>query len=83
MMTNNPIRERLTQEIYQLPDDKLAEVFDLIHSFRVGGQKEQGEDAQLLNELRALIRKPNPAPLGAFRLDLKHHCFDREDANAR
>lgn len=34
-------------------------------------------------ELVGLIRQPNPAPLGDFRLDLGDYHFDREDANAR
>jgi hypothetical protein len=39
--------------------------------------------AEVLEDLRQCIRQPNPAPLGAFRLNLSDYHFDREEANAR
>jgi len=94
MITANPIREQLKQELQQIPDGKLAEILDLVHYFRVGIQMEQRggvnieplpatTDEQFLDELRAFIRMPNPAPLGEFRLNLNGYRFDREEANER
>ncbi len=94
MVTANAIREQLKQELHQIPDGKLAEILDLVHYFRIGIQMEQRggvnieplsatTDAQLLDELRAFIRRPNPAPLGEFRLNLEGYRFDREEANER
>jgi hypothetical protein len=62
MLAVNPLRERLVEEIRQIPDTKLAEV---------------------LEDLQCCIRQPNPAPLGAFSLDLNGFRFDREEANER
>ena len=94
MVTTNPIREQLTQELHQIPDGKLAEILDLVHYFRLGIQMEQhgsvstkplpaASNDQLLDELRACICKPNPAPLGEFRLNLDGYRFNREEANER
>jgi hypothetical protein len=94
MVTQNPIREQLKQELHQIPDGKLAEILDLVHYFRLGVQLEQRggvstesapatTDDQFLEELRACIRKPNPAPLGEFRLNLEGYRFSREEANER
>lgn len=94
MITTNPIREQLGQELHQIPDGKLAEILDLVHYFRLGIQMEQRSgvateplpaipDDQLLDELRACIRKPNPAPLGKFRLNLEGYRFNRDEANER
>jgi hypothetical protein len=35
-MTTQQLRERLLQEIEQLPSDRLAAVFDVLHFFRLG-----------------------------------------------
>lgn len=93
MLAANPLRERLAEEIRQLPDTKLAEVLDFIHYFRLGLQASQRvisqpstqvtENDALLEDLKRCIRQPNPAPLGAFSLDLTGYRFDREEANER
>ena len=35
------LQEQLIEEIKQIPNDKLAEVYDLIHYFRIGLLKEK------------------------------------------
>ncbi len=35
------LKERLIEEIKQIPSDKLAEVYDLVHYFRLGLAHEQ------------------------------------------
>ena len=35
-MTTIELRERLLDEIQRIPDTRIAEVFDLIHFFRIG-----------------------------------------------
>lgn len=35
-MTSMELRERLLDEIQRIPDTKIAEIFDLIHFFRIG-----------------------------------------------
>ncbi|WP_341327264.1 hypothetical protein [Methylotuvimicrobium sp. KM2] len=38
------LQEQLIEEIKQLPDEKLAEVYDLVHFFRLGlAQEKQAE----------------------------------------
>jgi hypothetical protein len=93
MLAVNPLRERLVEEIRQIPDTKLAEVLDFIHYFRLGLQASQrvasqqptpaAQNGDLLEELKRCIRQPNPAPLGNFSLDLSGYRFDREEANER
>ncbi len=95
MDPSNLIRAQLSRELQQIPDGKLAEILHLLHDFRLGLETEQRgfassnesqtetEDQSLLNELRAVIRKPNPAPLSEFRLNLEGYRFNREEANAR
>ncbi len=93
MLAVNPLRERLVEEIRQIPDTKLAEVLDFIHYFRLGLQASQrvasesltqsAQNDDVLEELKRCIRQPNPAPLGAFSLDLNGFRFDREEANER
>jgi len=90
MLAVNPLRERLVEEISQIPDTKLAEVLDFIHYFRLGLQASQRLTNQqptqpddLLEDLKRCIRKPNPALLGNFSLDLSGYHFDREEANER
>ncbi|MDX9988534.1 hypothetical protein [Thiothrix unzii] len=93
MLAVNPLRERLVEEISQIPDTKLAEVLDFIYYFRLGLQASQllnnhqptqaAQPDDLLDELKRCIRQPNPAPIGDFCLDLRNYRFDREEANAR
>ncbi|WPL18345.1 hypothetical protein Thiowin_03416 [Thiorhodovibrio winogradskyi] len=92
---SNPIRAQLRRELQEIPDGKLAEILDLLHYFRLGLETEQRGiatseephpktgDQPLLSELHAIIRKPNPAPLGVFRLNLERYHFNREEANER
>ncbi len=35
------LREKIIEEIQNIPEDKLAEIYDLIHSFRLGLTLEQ------------------------------------------
>ena len=35
-MTSMELRERLLDEIQRIPDTRIAEIFDLIHFFRIG-----------------------------------------------
>jgi hypothetical protein len=35
-MTSNQLREKLREEILNIPDSRLQEVFDFIHYFRLG-----------------------------------------------
>jgi hypothetical protein len=44
-MTASQLRARLEEEIRELPDSRLQEVYDLIHVFRLGLQREQVQDA--------------------------------------
>jgi hypothetical protein len=44
-MTASQLRARLQEEIRELPDSQLQEVYDLIHVFRLGLQREQVQDA--------------------------------------
>lgn len=39
-MTSTQLREKLREEIRGLPDSRLQEVFDFIHFFRLGVEKE-------------------------------------------
>ena len=39
-MTSTQLREKLREEIHSLPDSYLQEVFDFIHFFRLGVEKE-------------------------------------------
>jgi hypothetical protein len=44
-MTASQLRARLEEEIRELPDSRLQEVYDLIHVFRLSLQREQVQDA--------------------------------------
>jgi hypothetical protein len=35
--------QKIYQELQDIPEDKLAEIYDLIHYFRLGLGKEQGQ----------------------------------------
>lgn len=92
MLAVSVLRERLIEEISQIPDTKLAELFNFIHYFRVGLQASQPMDElstpveqqdALLEQLKLLICKPNLAPVGVFSLDMSQYHFDREEANER
>lgn len=39
------LQEQLIEEIKQIPNEKLSEVYDLIHYFRLGLVQEQSTDA--------------------------------------
>jgi hypothetical protein len=41
-MTASELRNQLQHEIRDLPDSRLQEVYDLIHFFRLGLEREQG-----------------------------------------
>lgn len=93
MLATNNLREKLAEEIRQIPDAKLPEVLGVIHYFRVGVESsaEQSKDTPVsgrdssafLEKIRKCIRQPNEAPLGDFSLNLKGFRFDREEANER
>ena len=40
------LQEQLIEEIKQIPDDKLAEVYDVIHYFRLGLTQEKQTESQ-------------------------------------
>jgi hypothetical protein len=40
-MTSNQLREKLREEILNIPDSRLQEVFDFIHYFRLGLESDQ------------------------------------------
>lgn len=40
------LQQQIMQEIKDIPDDKLAEIYDIIHYFRLGLQKEQTSERQ-------------------------------------
>ena len=40
------LQQLIMQEIKDIPDDKLAEIYDIIHYFRLGLQKEQLNERQ-------------------------------------
>jgi len=40
------LQQQIMQEIKDIPDDKLAEIYDIIHYFRLGLQKEQQRERQ-------------------------------------
>lgn len=92
MAAVNSLRERLVEEIRQIPDAKLPEVLDVIHYFRVGVESTEqdkpkkankNEEDELLEKIRQCIRKPNKAALGDFHLNLEGYSFDRNEANER
>jgi len=41
------LQEQIIAEIKQIPDNKLAEIYDLIHYFRLGLNREQVSSSQL------------------------------------
>jgi hypothetical protein len=40
------LKKQLIEEIEQIPDNKIAEIYDLIHYFRLGLAQEQSKTAQ-------------------------------------
>ena len=38
------LQQQIMQEIQDIPDDKLAEIYDLIHYFRLGLNKENASE---------------------------------------
>jgi len=40
------LQEQIMQEIQDIPEDKLAEIYDLIHYFRLGLQNEPPRERQ-------------------------------------
>ena len=40
----NMLQQQIMQEIQDIPDDKLAEIYDLIHYFRLGLNKETSSE---------------------------------------
>src|SRR3989338_8534901 len=47
-MSNISIEEKIQVELKNIPKDKLHEIYDLIHYFRIGIRKEKIEDVKLL-----------------------------------
>ncbi|MBI3583274.1 MAG: hypothetical protein HY096_04900 [Nitrospinae bacterium] len=47
-MSNISIEEKIQVELKNIPKDKLREIYDLIHYFRIGIRKEKIEDVKLL-----------------------------------
>jgi hypothetical protein len=44
-MSNPKLRERIAEEIGRLPESRLAEVFNLLHFFRMGVESAQSANA--------------------------------------
>jgi hypothetical protein len=81
-MTATQLRDKLGEEIRGIPDSRLQEVFDLIHFFRLGLEREasQGrpdimsfagawEDMEGLDELEAELRGRRSAAFKSRRQD--------------
>ncbi len=49
MMTQLISREKIFKEIKQVPDDKLAELYDFIHYFRIGLEVSQKKENPIIN----------------------------------
>ena len=47
-MSNISIEEKIQVELKNIPKDKLHEIYDLIHYFRIGIRKEKIEDVKSL-----------------------------------
>ncbi len=41
------LQQQIMQELQQIPENKLAEIYDLIHYFRLGLNKEQKTERRL------------------------------------
>ena len=50
MAAVNSLREQLVDEIRQIPDDKLPEVLDVIHYFRVGVESSEQDKSKNINK---------------------------------
>lgn len=48
-MTSSVTKDKLINEISLLPDDKLGEVYNFIHYFRLGTDKTRKSDTNLLS----------------------------------
>jgi hypothetical protein len=46
------LQEQIIEEIKQIPNDKLVEIYDLIHYYRLGVTKEKG------NHIAAIKQRP-------------------------
>ena len=60
------LQEQLIEEIKQIPDEKLAEVYDLIHYFRLG----------LTQEKQAVPIKQRPIGLAKGQLEIPASFFE-------
>lgn len=47
-MEESIIRDRVMEEIKLIPENKLLEIYDFIHYFRIGLQKSKGNSEQIM-----------------------------------
>ena len=45
------MQQRIMQELQSIPEGKLAEIYDLIHSFRLGIASEQKTESAQVNDM--------------------------------
>ncbi len=60
------LQEKIIAEIKQIPDEKLAEIYDLVHYFRLG----------LLQEQQVLLIKQRPIGLAKGLLEIPASFFE-------
>ncbi|QFY44536.1 hypothetical protein F6R98_19455 [Candidatus Methylospira mobilis] len=60
------LQEQLIEEIKQIPNEKLAEIYDLVHYFRLG----------LAQEKTPVVRSPRPIGLAKGRLQVPVSFFE-------
>lgn len=60
------LQEQLIEEIKQIPDEKLAEIYDLIHYFRIG----------LTQEKQASLNKQRPIGLAKGQVQIPASFFE-------
>jgi hypothetical protein len=49
------LQQHLIEEIKQIPNDKLAEIYDLIHYFRLGLMQEESKKEQKADKVFTLL----------------------------
>ncbi len=49
------MQQRIMQELQSIPESKLAEIYDLIHYFRLGITSEQKADNAQVNDMAASL----------------------------
>lgn len=48
-MNTSVVRERLLEEVYRIPEDRLAEVYKFVHYFRIGIETVRDEQSDIMH----------------------------------